>query len=213
MTRSTACAAIAALALACGQPSTVPSLPGVRVAIDTTYYDAAGTTPREWLLSARRGAASAGVRVPFLAHTGWSTRWTYTTHGSTYGCEARYPVVVLAISFIMPRLVVDSVVSTEDRVEWLRFMHLLWTHEEGHAQRGVRAAAKLRDSLQRTQTATCALLATSVNAATRKVLAKYASLQTSYDERTLHGARQGAMIIPDRGARLAVDTTFRDTVP
>ena len=83
----------------------------------------------------------------------------------------------------------------------------------GHAQRGVRAAAELRDSLQRTQTATCALLATSVNAATRKVLAKYASLQTSYDERTLHGARQAAMIIPVRGARLAVDTTFRDSVP
>ena len=144
---------------------------------------------------------------------GVSTRWTYTTHGSTYGCEAQYPVVVLSIKFIMPRLVVDSVVSTEDRVEWLRFMHSLWVHEEGHAQRGVRASAELRDSLQRTHTTTCATLATSVDEATKKVLAKYATLQTSYDDRTLHGARQGAMIIPVRGARLAVDTTFRDTVP
>jgi predicted secreted Zn-dependent protease len=122
-------------------------------------------------------------------------------------------VVSLTVRFVMPRLVADSAVSTEDRLEWLRFMHSLWSHEEGHALRGVRAAAEIRDSLNRIHTEACAQLSPAVSEAVRKVLAKYTTLQTSYDERTQHGARQGAMIIPVRGARLAVDTTYRDTVP
>ena len=205
---------LAAILVACGRPSTGPSVAGVRIAIDTTYYDATGTTPREWLVSSRRNAATAGVRVPYLANTGWSTRWTYpSTHLSAFGCEAQYPVVELNIKFVMPRLVTDSAVSTEDRFEWLRYMHSLWAHEEGHALRGVRAATEIRDSLHRIHTESCAALSPTVGEAMRKVLAKYVILQASYDERTQHGARQGAMIIPVRAVRLAVDTTYRDTVP
>jgi predicted secreted Zn-dependent protease len=189
-------------------------VPGVRIAIDTTFYDATGTTPREWLASARRNAATAGVRVPYLANTGWTTRWTYpSSRVTSIGCETQFPMVTLDIKFVMPRLVADSVVSTEDRVEWLRFLHSLWTHEAGHALRGVRAATEMRDSLQRIHTESCTTLSPTVGEAVRKVLAKYSILQASYDERTQHGARQGAMIIPVRGARLAVDTTFRDTLP
>ncbi|MEO8622152.1 MAG: DUF922 domain-containing protein [bacterium] len=201
--------------LACGAPpSTAASPAGVRVAVDTTFYDASGTTPREWLVSARRSAAEAGVRVPFLATTGWSTRWTYASSRVTsIGCETRFPVVSLNIKFVMPRLVADSVVSTEDRLEWLRFMHSLWSHEQGHALRGVRAAAEIHDSLERLHTAACTQLSPALSEAVRKVLEKYTTLQAAYDTRTQHGARQGAMIIPVRGARLAVDTTFRDTVP
>ena len=199
---------------ACGPPSTGPAVPGVRIAIDTTFYEATGTTPREWLVSARRNAAAAGVRVPYLANTNWTTRWAYpSSRATSIGCEAQYPMVTLDIRFVMPRLVSDSAVSTEDRFEWLRFTHSLWAHEEGHALRGVRAAAEMRDSLQHMHTESCAALSPSIAEAVRKVLAKYTLLQASYDERTQHGARQGAMIIPVRGARLAVDTTYRDTIP
>ncbi|MEP7001433.1 MAG: DUF922 domain-containing protein [bacterium] len=203
------------LLLACGgPPSTAASPAGVRVSTDTTFYDASGTTPREWLASSRRSAAAAGVTIPFLATTGWSTRWTFASSRVTsIGCEAKLPTVSLSIKFVMPRLVADSVVSTEDRLEWLRFTHSLWSHEEGHAIRGVRAAAEIRDSLQRIHTSACTQLSPALSEAVRKVLEKYTTLQAAYDARTQHGARQGAMIIPVRGARLAIDTTYRDTVP
>lgn len=187
---------------------------GVRIAVDTTFYDAMGTTPREWLASARRNAATAGVRAPYLANTRWQARWVYPSSRVTLnGCEAQFPSVSLEIMFVMPRLAADSAVSTEDRVEWLRFLHSLWTHEEGHALRGVRAAAEMRDSLQHIHTESCVALSPRVGDAVRKVLAKYTILQALYDERTQHGARQGAVIIPVRGARLPVDTTYRDSVP
>ena len=199
---------------ACGGPYTRPSVAGVNIAIDTTYYDATGNSPREWLASARRNAAGAGVRVPYLANTAWTTRWTYRSSRMTsIGCEVQFPAISLDIRFVMPRLVSDSAVSTEDRFEWLRFMHSLWAHEEGHAMRGVRAAAEIRDSLQRIHTESCAALSPTAAEAARKVLARFTALQAAYDERSQHGARQGAIIIPVRGARLALDTTFRDTVP
>ena len=152
--------------------------------------------------------------MPYLANTGWSTRWTYRSSRMTsIGCEVQFPTISLDIRFVMPRLVSDSAVSTEDRFEWLRFMHSLWAHEQGHATRGIRAVAEIRDSLQRIHTESCASLSPTAAEAARKVQAKYTALQAAYDERSQHGARQGAIIIPVRGARLAVDTTFRDTVP
>ena len=202
------------LLFGCGAPSTVPSVPGVRISIDTTFYDATGTSPREWLASARRNAVTVGVRPPYLAHTAWSTRWTYpSSRAASSGCGAQNPQVALSIRFSMPRLLADSAVSTEDRMEWLRFMHSLWTHEEGHALRGVHAAAELRDSLQRIHSESCTLLSPILSEAARRVVEKYTLLQARYDEQTQHGARQGAFIIPVRGARLAMDTPYRDTVP
>ena len=202
------------LLVACGKPSTVPSVPGVRISADTTFYDATGTSPREWLASARRNAAAVGVRVPYLAYTAWSTQWSYpSSRVTTSGCAAQNPQVALSVRFTMPRLVADSAVSTEDRLEWLRFMHSLWTHEEGHALRGVHAAAEIRDSLQRIHSGSCAMLSPILGEVARSVVEKYTLLQARYDARTQHGARQGAFIIPVRGARLAVDTTYRDTLP
>ena len=191
-----------------------PSVPGVRISVDTTFYDATGTTPREWLVSARRGAAAAGVRVPYLANTSWTAGWSYpSSRVTSFGCGAQNPQVGLRIRFSMPRLLADSAVSTEDRMEWLRFMHSLWAHEEGHALRGVHAAAEIRDSLQRIHAESCTALSPVLSAAAGRVIEKYTLLQARYDERTQHGARQGALIILVRGARLATDTTYRDTLP
>lgn len=206
---------ILVLAAACSPPaSTLPAAPGVRISVDTTYYDATGLTPREWQASARRNAPTVGVAIPYLANTDWTTHWSYpSTRMRPTGCEAQYPVVSLAIRFRMPRLVGDSVISTEDRFEWLRFIHSLWVHEEGHAARGVRAAAEMQDSIARIHTESCSALSPAIARATRAVVVKYTALQSAYDGRTQHGVRQGAMIIPMRGSRLAVDTTYRDTVP
>jgi predicted secreted Zn-dependent protease len=198
----------------CGRSSTtLPSPPGVRAAVDTTYYETEGSTRRQWLASMHAAARAAGVRAPYLAHTAWQTRWSYAgSRLTTLGCEARLPSIDLTIHYTMPRLVSDSGVAPEDALEWRRHAMSLWRHEEGHALRALRAAAEMRDSLSRVRAPSCASLQPTIARAMDAVERKYRALQEAYDARTGHGARQGAVLaLP--GVRLPVDTTYRDTVP
>ncbi|MDQ2664829.1 MAG: DUF922 domain-containing Zn-dependent protease [Gemmatimonadota bacterium] len=181
--------------------------------IDTVYYQVSGSTPWEWMAAAPAAAAAAGIPASFQALTISAPRSTYVLRNSEFGCEARNAAVVLGISFVMPRLASDNGVSAENMTEWRRRMQSLWTHEGGHATRAMRAAAELRDSLRVLHDPECGLLRSRLFVAQQRVTEKYRLLQADYDARTQHGLRQGAMIIPFRGVRLAVDTTFRDTVP
>jgi predicted secreted Zn-dependent protease len=208
-------AAVLAVAVACG-PSTasLPSVAGVKATVDTSYYDAEGVTRRQWLASMRASAQRAGIRVPFLAHTSWQTRWSYATSRSTsMGCEARLPGVEVMIRYTMPRLVSDSGVAPEDVLEWRRHMTSLWRHEEGHAIRAMRAATEMRDSLAHFRAPSCGALQSAVSRTMDAIVQKYRGLQDAYDARSGHGARQGAILLLPGMARLTVDTTFRDTVP
>jgi len=192
----------------------LPSTPGVRTVVDTTYYDAEAFTRGQWLASMRVAAPRAGVRVPYLAHTTWQTRWAYGTPRTTaLGCEPRIPVIEVTVHYTMPRLTSDSGVALEDMLEWRRHAASLWQHEEGHGLRALRAATEMRDSLARLRAPNCAALPGTVSRAMNAVMAKYQALQDAYDARTRHGARQGAVLILSQGLRLPLDTTYRDTTP
>ena len=203
------------VAIGCGPSrSSLPSSPGVRLVVDTTFYDAEGVTRRQWLASMRAGAQRAGVSAPYLAHTEWQTRWSYASARSTaLGCAPQLPLVEVTIRYTMPRLGSDSGVAPEDILEWRRHSTSLWRHEEGHAARALRAAAEMRDSLWTLHTPSCTALQSSASRAITAVMAKYRMLQADYDTRTGHGARQGAMLLLPGIARLSMDTTFRDTIP
>jgi predicted secreted Zn-dependent protease len=188
-------------------------VPGVRSVVDTTYYDAEGSDRRQWMSSMRANARRAGVSPPYVAYTRTQARWTYTSsRSSTGGCQTSLPAVEVNIRYIVPRLVADTV-DEEDMLEWRRYLVSLWRHEEGHGIRALREASEMRDSLSSVRTTSCAALNASVNRALDAVSRKYRRLQNEYDTRTGHGARQGAILLMPGAVRLAIDTTYRDTIP
>jgi predicted secreted Zn-dependent protease len=188
-------------------------VPGVRVAVDTTYYDAGGSDRRQWMSSMRSGARRAGVSPPYVAYTRTQTHWRYTsTRSSTAGCEPSLSVVEVGIRYIVPRLVADTA-DEEDLLEWRRYTTSLWRHEEGHGIRALREAREMRDSLDHVRAPMCGILNAAVTRAMEAVGRKYQRLQQDYDARTGHGARQGAILLIPGGPRLAIDTTYRDTLP
>jgi predicted secreted Zn-dependent protease len=200
--------------LACGGPrSSLPSVPGVRAIVDTTFYDAEGRERRQWMTSMRASARRAGVGPPYVAYTRTQTRWSYASSRSgTGGCQPSLPAVEVSIRYIMPRLVADTV-EEEDMLEWRRYLTSLWRHEEGHGLRALREASEMRDSLTHVRTPSCGTLNATVTRAMDAVGRKYRRLQEGYDARTGHGARQGAVLLMPGVARLPVDTTYRDTLP
>jgi predicted secreted Zn-dependent protease len=78
--------------------------------------------------------------------------------------------------------------------------------------RGLRAAAAELDVLHHLRPAACQQLQADAERAIAAVVQRYAESDREYDARTLHGARQGTtLVIGPR--RIAIDTTYRDTVP
>jgi predicted secreted Zn-dependent protease len=208
--------AVLMAAVVCGPPRTTfpPTQQGIRTVVDTTFYDTEGVTRAQWLASMRAGARRAGVRPPFVAYTAWEARWSYPSSQMwPTGCEPRAPVIDLTIRYTMPRLVPDSGVALEDMVEWRRHATALWRHEEGHALRAFRAAVEMRDSITHVRAPSCTSLQPMVASAMDAVVRKYRALQMSYDARTEHGARQGAILVLPGITRVPADTAYRDTFP
>ena len=207
-------AGCAASALACASSRpTLPSVPGVRTIVDTTFYDAEGGDRRQWMTSLRVAARRAGISAPYVAYTRTLARWTYaSSRSSSGGCQASMPAVEMTVRYVVPRLVADTI-DEEDMLEWRRYSFSLWRHEEGHGLRALREAGEMRDSLHSVRSSSCAALNGAVTRALEAVSRKYRRLQDEYDTRTAHGARQGAILLMPGATRLAVDTTYRDSVP
>lgn len=187
---------------------------GVRVTVDTTYYDVDGAEPRAWRLFMVGAAAAAGLTSPAVGATRSTTSWSYaSTRTTPAGCELRQPAVALEIHYVVPRLRSESGIAPAALAEWRRYMTSLWRHEEGHALRNARGAAELREELRRVRAPRCETMEALVRAHATAVLAKFEALNQAYDVRTAHGARQGVILIPNAGIRLSIDTTFRDTMP
>jgi predicted secreted Zn-dependent protease len=213
-TRTLVLACGAAASASCGpsRPS-LPSVAGVRTLVDTTYYDVEGRERRQWMASMRAGARRAGVGSPYVAYTRTQSRWSYgSSRTGVGGCQPNLPAVEVGIRYIVPRLAADTV-AEEDMLEWRRYLTSLWRHEEGHGIRALREGSEMRDSLIRLRAPTCASLGASVARAMDAVNRKYGRLQSDYDLRTGHGARQGAVLLMPGVQRLPIDTTYRDTVP
>ena len=179
---------------------------------ETTYYPVEGADARAWRISMVLSAGRAGVNAPFAAQTTWRTQWSYaSTRASAGGCEVVSPTVQLEVHYIMPQLAPDSAGSPEDRAEWHRYLAALWTHEKGHALRGVYAAGAVREELRHIRVGSCALFAVEARRVTDAAIAKYRALDKEYDERSRHGARQGATLVVDRRRPVPIDTSFVDT--
>ena len=181
--------------------------------MDTVYYPVRGTTPLEWSQSAIVEAARVGIMLPTVALTAYAPRWTYTPRNTAYGCEPREPVLILGIRFIMPRLADERGASSSDLSAWQARQRALWRHEEGHAALALRSGKELRDSLRVLHAAECGLLNDRINDVARGIDARYRMLQEVYDDRARHGARASEQIQRFRGLSIAVDTTYRDSVP
>ena len=113
----------------------------------------------------------------------------------------------------MPRLQTESGVGANDLATWQGNVRALWRHEEGHATLAMRSGTELRDSLRVLHAGECGLLNAHIDSVARGIDVKYRRLQGAADERARTNARAAGQIVQFRGSVLAVDTTYRDSVP
>lgn len=157
---------------------------GVRVKVDTAWYDVAGSSFAEWIPSMRDGAMSSGVQPPYYSQTDWELQWAYSLpRRDRDECTVTLPIVSLSVRFVMPRLAAGTAPADSDAVAWKRFSEALWEHERGHGTLAMRAAIEGADTMRRFRTPTCAGISMQVDELMQSVMERWLDAERRYDER------------------------------
>jgi len=128
----------------------------------------------------------------FHGHASWKVGYQYTTRKYTAGCQVDTVTVKLEGEIVMPRWVDESGAPNELQQRWRNYYAALKRHEDGHIQNGRDLAQLLKQRLQGMGIVPCEKVQGQADAEFQRLLADYRSRDRDYDERTRHGATQGA---------------------
>jgi len=171
--------------------SAVCAEPHVRIA--TKHYTVHGRTAQE----IRQDLNKRGVRSPegrtYDAYTRWYVRWSYSFRNEGNRCAVRGVRTSVDVTYTLPKWGDERKAPRELADKWQRYMKDLKTHEDGHRDIGIGAAAEIGKTIGRlSPAANCREMEAKANAAAHSVLDDYRGKERFYDLRTLHGRTQGA---------------------
>lgn len=166
----------------------------IQVTETIQYYEIGGrSVPTLWHNISLRGPRSA--ETPFAGHAKWDVRWTYDWRATPAGCEVEAADTSLSIVYTLPRWSGRDQADIDLRDKWDRFSLALRAHEEGHGANGRRAAERIRAGLRALATQpTCDALAEAAGAIAHRVISEEAENDRLYDQRTVHGLKQGVVL-------------------
>ena len=126
--------------------------------------------------------------------TSWLVKWDYGYDGGPQACSADSFRTTIEITFRFPKWVRTDDAPPALVAKWDGYMEHLITHENGHRDMAVRAAAELsRAVAQLPPAASCADLDREVLVLSRARMKKLNADEKEYDAATSHGITQGAI--------------------
>ena len=167
----------------------VAQTPTVEERVD--YYDVAGSSEEELraAIDKQRPKDRAGERHD--AVTNWDVLWTYRYVTVAGGCAVGSLATTLEVATIFPRWPNRQSGTLTER--WDKYTAALKAHEREHMDIALRAAQVIHKRLSSHEKArTCPLLKASIDSKGQALLDQFRSEEAEYDQRTQHGASQGA---------------------
>ena len=160
--------------------------------IRTNYYRVAGSTPREIQRSLDQSRPRMGQHD---GQTTWQITWQFNTANQDGNCRLTSFTTRTTITLTMPLWAMPTNTAPDVFKAWRDYCLALSEHEQGHVQLAKEAAAAIQ---QRAQTFTprsdCSALKNEVNSVCRSIVETHRQQEKDYDERTRHGASQGAVL-------------------
>jgi len=149
-----------------------------------------GQTLRE-ALNAATPITSGGQR--FHGYTHWNVRWNFWWQQDTAGrCRITRVSTRLQSRIQMPELATGTAAQT---AAFARYHTALYQHELGHVEFGRKAAQAIDRGIAALPPAPdCPTLEQQANALGQRLLAERLAPLGEYDQRTRHGATQGAQL-------------------
>jgi len=160
--------------------------------VTTNFYNVSGTN--WWDVHASKTRARPWTtNMHFDATTRWNLRWTYNWARTEEGYRATSVGVAGTAVITMPRWIPPPQTPPATRQRWLRYIAALMTHEQGHVSLARAAAVELRKELEALPAfPTRQALNEAVEKRSQAVIQSFKEKERDYDQRTGHGATQGA---------------------
>lgn len=187
-----------ALSSACAivRPSSPVTIPSIAWPSDTSvhWYDVEGASEGavRAALSRLGPIDSAGARHD--AYTQWYVTWHFPLVRTDLGCATGPVSTSMRVRITLPRWQAPPEASIELVARWRTYLDVLATHELGHRERGLEAAADIEAELPLLgPKPSCEEAERIANQAAHQILERHRQADRDYDELTQHGATQGAV--------------------
>lgn len=137
------------------------------------------------------------------AMTDWRVNWRFTVTPTPAGCRVSTFGTQTTIAIMMPRWMAPTNAPEATRQIWQRYIEALGQHEAGHGAMALAAAAELNKRVRAIgEGADCESLKMLTEALGRQVIEEFRAKDKAYDEKTRHGATQGAVLPGGRMRRI-----------
>lgn len=134
-------------------------------------------------------------RNGFSADTQWRIQPRYQFKKTASGCEVSKSNITLSITYTMPDWQNKQEAPVELQEKWNRWHTNLLRHEENHGFHGRQAYYEIKQGIYLMESApSCSQLTEAIKAMIDRTLFKYSQEDIFYDQRTQHGATEGASI-------------------
>ena len=166
----------------------------------TNYYAVTGAT----LVAIRQSLRQSRpwkARSTLDGLTEWRIDWRFNVTPSDRGCRCSSFTTQTTITTTLPLWRAPTNVADGVKAAWDRYAAALGQHEASHAGYALLAVAELHKRVKRIeQDQDCIIMKKRINDAGQEVVAEYRRLDRDYDQRTRHGATEGA-VLPARIGR------------
>jgi predicted secreted Zn-dependent protease len=160
----------------------------------TNYYPVAGATLQEIRRSVRETRPWKD-RHDVDGFTEWKVSWQFSVMQTSDECRCSTFNTQTRIAITLPRWTPPTNAPITVVQIWTNYFAALLRHEVGHGQMAAAAAAELHRRVKGLGAgADCEGLKRSLNGLGETVVAEFRQKDKEYDERTRHGATQGASL-------------------
>lgn len=182
-------------------PQVVAAAPGDSQEWKTNYYSVTGATLGELHRSLDQNRPWKDATNNIHGWTDWRVTWRYKFAETDNGCRLENFSTRTVLTITLPRWIPPTNATRTLRDTWVRYITALQQHEFGHGRVALAAAAELHKRIKAIpQESTCDSLKQKINDTCERVIDEYKTRDRQYDERTNHGATQGARLparLPD----------------
>jgi predicted secreted Zn-dependent protease len=164
----------------------------------TNYYAMTGASIRHIQQSLRQTRPWKD-KSQHDASTEWRIQWHANFSPGGGECHCNNFGTTTTITITLPRWIAPTNAPASVRAAWHRYVTALAQHEAGHADIALAAAAEMHRRIPQIKSGDdCATLKSKVQSECTAILDAHRAQEKEYDQRTRHGATQGATL---RGRR------------
>ena len=158
------------------------------------YYEIRGDSEKEMRSQMRQNGPVWNDGRKYHSITSWYWKWDYGNDHSSLDCSVDSFRVTLEITYRYPKWVRTDDAPQPLVDKWDGYMKNLITHEQGHRDLAVEAAADFcRAVAKLPPVLSCADLNREVRALSRERMDQLNANEQEYDATTCHGTTQGAL--------------------